>query len=238
MKQSFEPRYIKIVNEIQNKINSGSFKVDQRVPSENEIKKMYNVSSTTARKSLDTLRNMGLIESIQGKGTFVRNRKLIKKNLKSILSFTRTMQEQNREASAKILEKTILFDKDIYHEKLGLDAGDPVLKLRRLRFGDGIPLVIDNRYINIKSCPDIVEKDLTKSLYKIYDEYELKIIREKQTIGIGYLDETDAKLLKCKTSDPVFSMTCVTYSEEDSPLEYEESYYKGKEFSFTVEATI
>ena len=235
-KDSYVPKYVLIVNDIKDEIENGELAVKQRVSSENEIKNKYNVSTTTARKSLDVLRNMGLIESVQGRGSFVRNGKQINKNLQKILSFTSTMQMENSKASAIVLEKEILLGNDIFHKKLGLKKEDPVLKLRRLRFGNDKPLVIDNRYINIKFCPNIIEKDLSQSLYEIYEGYNLKLLRETQIIEIGNLTKKDAKLLNCKVNDPAFFLHCIVYTLNDVPLEYEESFYKGKEFRFIVEA--
>ncbi len=238
MKLRHEHKYIRIVNDIKNEIVNGIILKEQRILSENEIRQKYDVSSTTARKSQDILRNMGLVESIQGKGTFIKNRRPIKYNLEKILSFTRIMEHENRKASAIILEKRLLTDFDIYHKHLKLNQGDKVLKLRRLRFGDKIPMVLDNRYININNFPDIIDKDLCKSLYSIYEDYGLILQRARQTLEIAYLNEEDAKLLHCKTSDPAFLIKGLTYTEENVLIEYEESYYNSKEYRFIVEAYI
>ena len=63
------PKYISIAEEINEKIDSG-MNVGERIYSEKEIMEKYSVSSTTARKSLEVLRNGNIIERIQGKGTF------------------------------------------------------------------------------------------------------------------------------------------------------------------------
>ena len=47
------------------------FVPDQRIPSENELNRMYGVSRMTARGVLTTLVNDGLLFRVPGKGTFV-----------------------------------------------------------------------------------------------------------------------------------------------------------------------
>jgi GntR family transcriptional regulator len=235
---NYEPKYMQIANEIKKSIDMGLIDKDQRILSENEIRKKYKVSSTTARKSIDTLKQLGLIESIQGKGTYIRDRKSIDRNLEKILSFTRIMERVNRKASGVILEKKLITEYGIYHKRLELDENDNILKLKRLRYGDGIPYMLDCRYINIKKCPNIEDKDLSNSLYAIYEEYGIKLLRAVQTLQMAYLSEENAKLLHVKTSDPAFLLIGITYSADNKPIEYEESYYNAQEYKFIVEAYI
>lgn len=62
--------YQKIVNNILQRLAGGEFLAGDRMYSIDEIKKMYNVSSTTAVKAVDELKKEGVIESIKGKGSF------------------------------------------------------------------------------------------------------------------------------------------------------------------------
>lgn len=66
-----EPKYKIISNDLIEKINSGIFKKGDKFYSESQLKSIYNVSSTTAVKVMETLVNLGKIERFQGKGTYV-----------------------------------------------------------------------------------------------------------------------------------------------------------------------
>src|SRR6056297_1099317 len=68
------PKYLAISKEIIEKIKSGDLQPGDRVPSENDLIKMYSVSNTTARKSLLEVEMNGWANRIKGKGTFVLNR--------------------------------------------------------------------------------------------------------------------------------------------------------------------
>jgi len=74
LEDEYKPKYIQLVEIIKHEILSGKFKGGDKLPSENELKKEYNVSSTTVRKCIDILRNYGLIYREQGVGTFVSER--------------------------------------------------------------------------------------------------------------------------------------------------------------------
>lgn len=63
--------YEKIINYIKSEIKSGSYAVDERLPTEAELSKMFNTSRTTVIKAMDILNTEGIIYRIQGKGSFV-----------------------------------------------------------------------------------------------------------------------------------------------------------------------
>ena len=66
----------KIVNDIQNKIESKVLKVGELIPSEDEIGKKYGVSRVTVRLALNKLEAKNLIIKKQGLGTFVKSKKI------------------------------------------------------------------------------------------------------------------------------------------------------------------
>lgn len=65
------PLYEKIYVDLFNLIKSGQLKSNERVPSEKELADQYRVSRITSKKALEKLAQMGLIERIRGKGSFV-----------------------------------------------------------------------------------------------------------------------------------------------------------------------
>lgn len=65
---------IPIYNWIRDCINSGEFKVDDKIPSESQLRARFGVSSSVVREALSQLKNEGLIRSHQGKGVFVNPR--------------------------------------------------------------------------------------------------------------------------------------------------------------------
>lgn len=65
---------IPIYHWIKDSINSGEFKVDDKIPSESQLRERFGVSSSVVREALSQLKNEGLIRSHQGKGVFVNPR--------------------------------------------------------------------------------------------------------------------------------------------------------------------
>lgn len=73
------PKYKQIVWEIKNKIEKGLISYDQKLPSINDLSEDYYLSRNTVEKAYSLLRKEGIIESVKGKGYFVKNIKPISK---------------------------------------------------------------------------------------------------------------------------------------------------------------
>src|SRR5687768_154346 len=58
---------------LRRELANGSFKVGEALPSQNVLAERHSVSVTTVREALSALAEQGLIERIQGKGTFLKN---------------------------------------------------------------------------------------------------------------------------------------------------------------------
>ncbi|OWA34545.1 GntR family transcriptional regulator [Saccharibacillus sp. O16] len=66
------PKYIILKNELLRWIESGRLTPGSQVPSENEIAEQFALSRQTVRQAFSELERQGLLERVQGKGTFVR----------------------------------------------------------------------------------------------------------------------------------------------------------------------
>jgi GntR family transcriptional regulator len=232
---NFKPKYLQLVDIIRSDILSGRLKEGDKLLSENEMKQKYDVSSTTVRKCIDILKNEGLISRYQGVGTFIKA-KHVERSLKKVLSFTKNMEQVGLTPSTDVLEKKVISGFGKYLEKLELEEGMSLLRLKRLRYGSGIPMLLETRYINLQYCPNITDQDLSGSLYQIYEEgYGIKLLGAKQHLRIVFLTDEEARLLHCGKSNPAYLVTGVTFSDSMVPMEYEESLYRGDEYEFFVE---
>ena len=71
--ESSMPKYKQIVWEIKNKIEKGLIPYGQKLPSINDLSEDYYLSRNTVEKAYSLLRKDGVIESVKGKGYFVKN---------------------------------------------------------------------------------------------------------------------------------------------------------------------
>jgi GntR family transcriptional regulator len=232
-------KYLSISREIIQKIQSGELLPGMRVPSENEIMSKHQVSSTTARKALNELEQSGYASKIKGKGTFVLVRK-VDRTVTRILGFSKNMRQAGFFPSTKVIHSKI--DKSGYSMTINgrwYAMKGPVLKIKRLRFADKIPMMLEERYISLDLCPDIDKKDLEGSLYDIYeDQYGLRLTEVNQMLSAQVITEVNVqKLFGLSEEVPAFLVNGVTFCGKETILEMEESIYRGDKYRFSVKAT-
>jgi GntR family transcriptional regulator len=65
-----QPLYLKIAEDLEEKIKSGSLPEDRQLPTETELTEQYGASRNTVREAINRLAGKGLVETRAGKGTF------------------------------------------------------------------------------------------------------------------------------------------------------------------------
>jgi GntR family transcriptional regulator len=235
----FAPLYLRITDEIINRIKTGDLTTGAQVPSENEIRAMYKVSNTTARNALAELVKEGWINRKRGKGSFV-SQPIINRDITRITSFSQNMERMGLNVSTRVLFKN-------RHLKRGnklviggveyvLDA--PYLHIARLRFGDKVPITLENRYINLEICPDLENRDLSQSFYTLYEAvYGRVLLKARQTISAISIDAGTARKLDCRIGQPGFLVESVLFTAGERILDLESSVYRGDRYRFLIETT-
>lgn len=235
-----KPLYIQIKEFIINQIESGEFKQGDKIYSENELKEMFNVSSTTVVKALNELVNEGYLVRIQGKGSFVSTPKLTRNPIN--LSITEELKNIGIDLKTKILHIDELELPEVA-KKLAVDDSEKLSKIVRLRYinkdGKHEPLAFMTSYIPTKYLSHenfhLFEKE--DSLYKILESVShLKPHRVKENYSIYLINDNEvAKHLEQSQNDPAFFVKRVTFTKEGLPMEYAESYLRWDRYIIEVE---
>lgn len=70
-KTASKPKYARIVETLTDMIRQGTYQPGDRLPSDEDLVEQYGASRNTVVRALSDLRDAGLVERIQGAGTFV-----------------------------------------------------------------------------------------------------------------------------------------------------------------------
>ncbi len=222
MGNSSAPRYLQVHDLIKNDIIEERLKQGERLPSEEELAKKYQISRMTLRKSLELLISDGYIYSLHGVGTFIAKRP-VQFNYPKMISFSAYVKAQGHEADSRVLAiSEIPYDQKIYDE-LNLKKKQGVICICRLRIIDGLPVAIENSYHPKENYEHYhvtdVEQDL-KSIFNLMEKSGFHATREMDTIGAINADKDQARLLELNPGDALLSFTTITYSKQGIPLEY------------------
>lgn len=68
------PKYVRLAQTLQGRIEDGTYAPGTRVPSENQLVQAFGMSRPTVVRALELLKRDGWLESRQGYGTIVRGR--------------------------------------------------------------------------------------------------------------------------------------------------------------------
>jgi GntR family transcriptional regulator len=72
-----------------------------------------------------------------------------------------------------------------------------------------------------------------ESLYAVLrNQYGLSLTHAEQIFEARAASETEAKYLELQTDAPVLSISRVTFSANDKPVEYVQSVYRGDRYKF------
>jgi DNA-binding LacI/PurR family transcriptional regulator len=71
--------YLQLYDDLKKKIEEGIYIEGDKIPSDDELKDLFNVSMITVKKALTMLKDEGLLQRIPGVGTFVKERNPVMK---------------------------------------------------------------------------------------------------------------------------------------------------------------
>ena len=159
-----------IEQDIKYRIEEGILRNGDMIESENVLKEMYNVSRMTVRQALNNLVRDGYLYRHKGKGTFVNCDKLEKK-IYGLVGFSEEMRRLNRVPSSKVISFELITPDDKLKDKLALTTNEQVYFIRRVRYGDNMPVLLEHMYI-----PSSLFKDLNEHVFEssFYDYVEKK----------------------------------------------------------------
>ena len=212
--------------------------VSEMLPSEAELCKLFQVNRGTLRHAMDVLDREGLIYREKGRGTFIRRRR-IELDLIHFCSTTDELLARGHQPSTRVLNTTRLNPPLHIQKKLWLTETDQVWELYRLRLADGEPISLQWSYVPVALTPDVDQQDLTKSLFSMLKtEYHIELKNADQTIRARAVTPEESELLQINPGDAVIEISRVSYDQNDEPVEFMDSLWRGDRYDMRVHLSI
>jgi len=152
------PLYAKVKQLICQKVDSGEWREDQRIPSEPEMVKLLSVSRMTINRALRELAEEGVLTRQQGVGTFVA-RKKAHSALFEVHNIAEEIASRGHQHHAELI--SLLQAKASMDEAMGLgvQVNHPIFRASVLHFENALPIQLENRVVNALLAPDYAEQD-------------------------------------------------------------------------------
>jgi GntR family transcriptional regulator len=217
------------------KIHSGELLTGDPLASEEELARVYQVSRMTARQALHGLKTSGFAFSQKGRGTFVTRPKL-DKNIMHLRGFTEDMKHLGMAPSSKLLEQTVIRATEELAEKLKVELGEVVLRLRRLRLADGIPMALEESNIPLKQFPGLDKISFAKqSLYFVLREtFGVRVAWADEVIEALPATREESELLTIPKRASILSISRTIMTTEEIPIEVACSRYRGDRYKASI----
>ena len=232
------PKYLQISAWLRELIQNGRYKPGEKIPSEMALSEVCGVNRNTLRQAISELAAVGLLRKEKGTGTFVAAQAPVelRHKLERILSFTDLMRDSGIEEHTKILNKSVETANEDIATELFLGASKRVIVIRRVRAGDGIPLIYEESYLPSDIFDGIQDMNLKGSMYKIMTEqFKVSLARCKQTISAVNLNQNIASILELPRNSAGIFIESLTFDENSIPIELLYSYHRGDKYKLEIE---
>jgi GntR family transcriptional regulator len=229
------PLYHQLRVILEQRIQQGHWKPNDRLPTEDEICEQFKVSKATVRQALQELASAGFVRREQGRGTFVADNK-IQFGPKILSSFTDEMRDTGMKAGSRVLEKALIPASIEVAAKLDVPVGSLLFMLTRLRLAADEPMGIQTAYVPNELAPGLSDIDFTTaSLYEtLQQKYGLMADHATQLHFATIADAGQAQLLGIAPGAPLVGGERLTYLRGGRPLELTHSAMRGDRYQIQL----
>lgn len=224
------PLYIQLKNKLLKDIRE-NYKPNDIIPAEGEIEKLYNVSRITVRRAIEELGKEGVLVKKQGKGTFVREQKILY-DANSIGSLTQRLKKQNHHLSTSSIEFEIITGEHMVKELLNCST---LLCIKRFRLLDDVPFALMLNYFDINTVPNLQTNFKIESLYTfLKEEYALEFFSAEETVGAKGASKEEAQKLCIEEKHPLLSLHRLSFDRNDKAVEFSDILIKADMYKHKI----
>lgn len=226
------PIYKKIESYILDAIKDSRYQQGMMLPSEEEFCTIFNTSRMTVRKALDILVNKGYLHRVKGKGTFV-SKFNIEKTMNSISGWQETIEAAGLKGKTEVIKFELDKADEEVAKNLNIVVGSEIYILERLRYADGVPVILEKAHLNAALFPGLLKYDFSKvSLYKKMEEkYGVILDHLYQKLYTRNIVGDHAKKLFGKDEATALIMIDTSYDQHTRPIEYTVCYINGERYT-------
>jgi GntR family histidine utilization transcriptional repressor len=156
--QDSTPIFQRIKDYLLAEIAAGTWKEGDVIPSEQALVKQFGVSRMTVNRAVRELTAEQVLTRRQGSGTYVAQQKYQATllEIKSIADEVRARGHAHR-SSLQQLER--LRASDLMAKQFDLPPGHPLFHSVIVHFENGVPIQVEDRWVNPQCAPDYMEQD-------------------------------------------------------------------------------
>ncbi|MDL5032999.1 histidine utilization repressor [Pelomonas sp. APW6] len=205
------PQYLKVKNHLREGIASGRWVPGDLLPSEAELSGQFGLSRMTVNRALRELHQEGLVERVQGVGSFVAQIHRISSTL-TVRDVHDEIAERGHRHEARVVSLSRIKADEAQAALFGLRTGAALFHSLIVHLENGVPIQVEDRLVNPASAPGYLEVDFTQTTPTHYLLEAAPLSEARYTIESLLPGEQDAKLLGISRRDPCLVVKRITFS--------------------------
>lgn len=206
----------------------GMARPGEAIPSERDLCRDYGVSRATVRAAIGGLVADGMLQRVQGLGTFAVQPRL--ESRLHLASFTEDMRRRGLRPSTQVVGLRAKMPPPEVAQALSLGQGERTWLLERVRLADDEPIAFEAGWYPVRLAPDLDAADLSQSLYAVLAErYGLVIDYAEQTLWGEPAAGRLATLLRAPIGVPLLVFRRLSKAN-GIPVEHVVSHYRGDRY--------
>ena len=180
---------------------AGRWRPGELMPSEAELVAQFGVSRMTANRALRELQSEGLVERVQGVGTFAAELARISSTL-TIRDLQEEIEARGHRHHAEVTLKRSEQATAALAASLGLAAGSPVFHTLIVHHDNGVPMQCEDRYVNPAAAPQYLGVDFSRITPTRYLLEVAPLWEAQYTIEASRPTAQEARLLGIERDEP------------------------------------
>ena len=227
-----EPLYVRIYNEIGARIVAGTLSPTGRLPPERIMSEELGVSRATVRRALSALEAEGIIEAVQGRGTFLTTPPLVEPP-NALMSFTELVRDRGTTPGAQVLDAQVRRATIDEAAQFGIAAGSEMFDLVRLRTIDSLAVAIDRTVTPTSLVPGLADLDwASASLYEALTLAGHRPVRADYVVEAQAANLEHARRLQISLGAPVLTAWTTAFSRAGRLVQTGEMTYRADRYRF------
>ena len=218
-REDYKPLYAQVADRIIEYIEQNDLKPGDPLPSQNELIEYYGVSQITIRIAMQRLSTEGVIERIQGKGTFVAEKK-IRERIIGVKSLEERLLREGFAVQNRYVESYYATPTKRIRENLELPENCQTFKIRRLKIIDDNILGLETRHFPQDVSGRFTKEELkTQPFLKLFSRHrDLEITHIVYKTRASTALELEAEMMGLQPGSPVLIQYGVFYNRNDRPV--------------------
>jgi GntR family transcriptional regulator len=236
---SAEPYYQQLGHILEQRIRSKELSPGQRLPSESDLCRTFDLSRSTVRETLRSLQEQGLIRMIPRRGAFVAEQSSGDWMLQVTRGFFETEVDGTRTVDTTVFRSGLEPLPREASDALGLEPGAAGFILERLRCLDGKPAVYSTNFMPPEVGAVLAGTDVlrgTQSLNQTLRAAGYQISSARREVAAVGAPELPARFLGLDVRDPVLLIRSLSRGADGRPFDYYRSYARSDVVTIAVEA--